>query len=283
MLERLAFPQERWRQALRLERPPQALIVVGAVAEQVRNLVQNMLQDFLCEQSPVGCGACGTCLRLQKQSHESLCWVRPENQNIKIEESRRILDFLSLRALKGRRAVVIESAQFLGIGSGPALLKTIEEPPEQVLFILTAEHRRQILPTLRSRSLVLSIESARQLPLENRDSMLELLDWWIDDPQAYTRTAWRERVKDRGLASEAAIYLQSFFREALSLWGHLQLPVLDPGLREKAQKLTRSGEQLFQAWSHSLQLEVELKKTRDAQLVFENFWIQTQSRAPGVV
>lgn len=80
--------------------------------------------------------------------------IEPENNTISIEAIRQAQKQL-VRAVPGnapwRRAVLIHNADCMTTEAQNALLKSLEEPPEDTLFVLTAQQRNSLLPTVRSR------------------------------------------------------------------------------------------------------------------------------------
>lgn len=62
----------------------------------------------------------------------------------------------------GGRAVILYGAEHLNAASGNALLKILEEPPEGVLFVLTAASSAAVLGTIRSRCAVYALAPASE-------------------------------------------------------------------------------------------------------------------------
>lgn len=81
--------------------------------------------------------------------------VKPDDgKSIGIESVRELEHFLNLkvpRAAKFNRAIIIEDADKLTLEAQNALLKTLEEPPEATIIVLTANHEQTLLPTINSR------------------------------------------------------------------------------------------------------------------------------------
>lgn len=78
-----------------------------------------------------------------------------EGKAIGIEAARRLEQFLALKVpgkTEHDRAVIIEDAHLLTTEAQNALLKTLEEPPEGTVLILTVSHEQAVLPTIRSRA-----------------------------------------------------------------------------------------------------------------------------------
>jgi DNA polymerase III delta prime subunit len=87
--------------------------------------------------------------------------VAPEDgKAIGIEAARQLERFLALK-VPGKnthdRVIIIEDAHLLTTEAQNALLKTLEEPPEGTILILTATHEQTVLPTIRSRTQLIPV------------------------------------------------------------------------------------------------------------------------------
>ncbi|HVG86231.1 MAG TPA: DNA polymerase III subunit [Vicinamibacterales bacterium] len=103
------------------------------------------------------CGTCRSCERIARGLHVDVLAVTPdEKASIKIDTIRDVLSRTSYRPFEGRRRVVlVREAETLEIASQNALLKSLEEPPPATVFILTTSVPGALLPTVRSRSMML--------------------------------------------------------------------------------------------------------------------------------
>jgi DNA polymerase III subunit delta' len=87
--------------------------------------------------------------------------IGSEETSIGIEPIRQLDSFLSLkvpRTSSFNRVVIIENAHNLTIEAQNALLKTLEEPPVSTLIILTSSNTEALLPTITSRTQVISVK-----------------------------------------------------------------------------------------------------------------------------
>lgn len=99
-----------------------------------------------------GCGTCPACLKLSKNNHPDFMWVEPDGASIRIDQAREIAASTRYRPNEGRwRVIVIEQCEKMGDAAANALLKTLEEPGGQTLFILLTSHANLLLSTIRSR------------------------------------------------------------------------------------------------------------------------------------
>jgi DNA polymerase-3 subunit delta' len=82
-------------------------------------------------------------------------------QDISIEQVREVINSMKLKTpgrKKIQRAVLIKDAQFLSLPAQNSLLKILEEPSSDTIFLLTASSTQSVLPTIISRSQVLEIQ-----------------------------------------------------------------------------------------------------------------------------
>ncbi len=81
-------------------------------------------------------------------------------RNISVDQVRGLQRLLqSAPSLSTRRIVVIDSADDLERGAANALLKTLEEPPADMLFLLVSHAPGRLLPTIRSRCRTLGFDA----------------------------------------------------------------------------------------------------------------------------
>lgn len=108
---------------------------------------------------------------LKLDSYPHLLRITPEkNKSITVEQIRDIDHFVS-RKVPGKnndikRLILIDDAEYMGVEAQNALLKNLEEPPEDTVFILTSSDQTKILPTIRSRALLISIDKPDKNDLE---------------------------------------------------------------------------------------------------------------------
>lgn len=120
---------------------------------------QQFLAWVLCQNRHVRnlpCGECGSCQWLKADTHPNYVYISTDEENkkqnvkIKIEKIRDLLPFVQ-QTVDGWRVIVIEPAEALNIASSNALLKTLEEPGENIVIILLADHYLKLPATIRSR------------------------------------------------------------------------------------------------------------------------------------
>ena len=103
------------------------------------------------------CGECEACQRILANSHPDVEIIEPIGNEIKIDQVRKLQELAILKPTLGNwRIFIISPADSLNTSSSNGLLKILEEAPEYVVFILLARETKSVLPTILSRSEVVS-------------------------------------------------------------------------------------------------------------------------------
>ena len=105
------------------------------------------------------CGSCVNCRRIADRNHPDVRVIEPLSgkKEISIQQIRELERELNYRSFTGARKIaIIDPATLLNPSSQNALLKTLEEPPQDSLIVLIAPNAGGLLPTLRSRCLRLT-------------------------------------------------------------------------------------------------------------------------------
>lgn len=96
------------------------------------------------------------------RNHPDLLWFEAEAK-MGVEQARQIKDFLSLKPYQGiKQAIAIISAENLTLDAQNTLLKTLEEPPGEVVIVLGVSSEDQLLPTILSRCQIVDLASSEQ-------------------------------------------------------------------------------------------------------------------------
>jgi DNA polymerase-3 subunit delta' len=101
-----------------------------------------------------GCGECSTCHTVLAKTHADVREVVPEGLSISVAEMRRLVQLAARRpSTAPRQILIIQDADRLGERAANALLKAIEEPPPDTVFLLCApsDHPEDVPVTIRSR------------------------------------------------------------------------------------------------------------------------------------
>lgn len=120
----------------------------------------------LCTGDKPPCGRCPSCVKALAGSHPDLFYFSPDKKaSMGVETVRDIKKSLFFMPNDGDRKVyIIDDAQKMTVQAQNALLKFIEEPPASVLFFIVADKKESLLPTVVSRTRIISLA-----PSDNAD------------------------------------------------------------------------------------------------------------------
>ncbi len=106
-----------------------------------------------------GCGHCAECERLTRGVHPDLVVIEREGEFIRIEQIAELIADLALRPFAATHRVwVIVEPERMNVEAANTFLKSLEEPPEHVHFILVSDSLERVLPTIVSRCQVVEFE-----------------------------------------------------------------------------------------------------------------------------
>lgn len=151
--------------ALEQRRTSHAYLFLGAPGSGKLDAAWAFSQALLCGESGladvselaggggVACGICDDCRRVERRTHPDVHCTAPESATgYLIDQVRELLDDVSLAPIRAKKKVyIIDRAEQLRANTANALLKTLEEPPEGVTFILLGITADTMLPTIVSR------------------------------------------------------------------------------------------------------------------------------------
>lgn len=96
------------------------------------------------------CGKCDSCTEIREKTSVDVIELDAASNN-SVENIRDILDKIQYQPLHKYKVVILDEAHMLSTSASNALLKTLEEPPHNVVFILCTTEKHKILPTIISR------------------------------------------------------------------------------------------------------------------------------------
>ena len=97
------------------------------------------------------CGKCENCLAAIEGTHPDIIEINAANET-HVEDVRDLIERARLSPMMGKHKVyIVDEVHQLSSSAASALLKTLEEPPEHVIFILATTDPQKLLPTIISR------------------------------------------------------------------------------------------------------------------------------------
>lgn len=285
------------------QRPRHAYLITGPQGIGRRTLALRLAQAINCLQPPAPgemCGVCRACTQFERQMHPDLAVVQAEKEGgtLKVDQVRELQHSLALAPYEARyRIALLLRFEEANQSAANALLKTLEEPPVQVILILTALDAELLLPTIVSRCEVLRLRPAptgtvwqglselRQLEsdtaallaqisggrpgyalrLHDNPELQEQRTTWLDEHADLLRLNRAGRfdyaenlAKDRDLLRSAITTWLTLWRDVLLQASSATVPLTNPDRAEEIEALARhAGLRGALAIIHALEKSLE--------------------------
>lgn len=156
-----------------------------------------------CENHDIApCGKCANCIAAAEGTHPDIVEINAANET-HVEDIRDLIDRARLAPMMGEHKIyIIDEVHQLSSAASSALLKTLEEPPENVIFILATTDPQKLLPTIISRCQRFDFTKVRTDQI--RDHLLEI--------------AGKEKIEmEKNAAEMIAVLADGGMRDALSI------------------------------------------------------------------
>lgn len=210
---------------------PHALLFAGPKGTGKTSTARLVAKILNCQNPPSGglgepCNNCSNCLEINRGSSMTVVELDGAS-NRGIEDIRSLRETVKLSPPTGRTKVyIIDEAHMLTTEAFNALLKTLEEPPEHVVFILATTELYRLPQTIRSRATLINFSQASKEEIMQslkriiKNEKLEIENGVLDLIVNFAEGSFRDAIKImEQLATEKKITLEqtkNFFKENLA-------------------------------------------------------------------
>jgi DNA polymerase-3 subunit delta' len=233
-----------------------AYLIAGPAGIGKRTLAMAFIQALMCEKG-TGCGECRACKLILHQNHPDVMIVKPVVSGERIKTEKILVDRIrdelivpiTRKPVEGRyRIGFVPNFEAANENAANAFLKTLEEPPEYAVLILTTDDLESLLPTIRSRCEVVNL---RTLPTPLiKEALIE---------------RWRTAPEEADLLAHLSGGRMGWAVTALSDAGQL--------LERRAQRLEELGEVLQGSRTERFAYAATLASDRESLKETLDFWL----------
>lgn len=152
---------------------PHAYLFTGPDLAGKISAAKEIARYFNCPE--YGCGACEECRRVEEESHPNFKYMEARGSEFLVEQIEEIIEFVSRKTFYGRQVVVISEAERMNSEAANKVLKTLEEPQQETVFLLFSPFKESIEKTIVSRCQVINFrnpeaEIVKEILVENGES-----------------------------------------------------------------------------------------------------------------
>jgi DNA polymerase-3 subunit gamma/tau len=153
--------------AVEADRLAHAYIFAGMRGTGKTTVARVLAKCLNCEKGPTAtpCSACPPCVEIAESRSMDVLEIDAASRT-KVDQTRELLEVVTYAPVRDRyKILIVDEAHMLSKASFNALLKTLEEPPPNVVFVLATTELHRILPTILSRCQVFEFRrvSAREV------------------------------------------------------------------------------------------------------------------------
>lgn len=128
-----------------------AYMLISNDDEYVKSFAKYIAKQIMCASHSV-CGECSQCVKIDKNEHADLVVLPTSKKNIVVDDIESIVTESYVLPLEGEKKIyILNGFDLATVQAQNKLLKTLEEPPKSVIFIITATNENNVLATIRSR------------------------------------------------------------------------------------------------------------------------------------
>jgi DNA polymerase-3 subunit delta' len=245
-------------------------ILEGPQGSGKKTLSRILAAAMECEGTgAVPCGVCPACHKIFGGGHPDVITVDSDTATVPIRVIREMQADAYIQPNEGKRKIyLLPRAQDMQLPAQNALLKLLEEPPSYCTFLLMTDNLEKLLPTVRSRAVVLTLSPLDPQTLTGAlkasapTATQEAIASAVEKSEGYLGAALRLLdAPDTALDQQAAAFL-----EALASQDDLRLlQVLIPLEKAKRQDLLHLLGQLYRSVTRAM--EPTSLKTKELQLL----------------
>ena len=198
-----------------------AYILNGERGSGKKMLAQLFAMTLQCESGKTDpCGECKSCIQAKNANQPDIITVRHEKPaTISVDDIREQLngDIMIKPYSSPYKIYIIPEADIMSVQAQNALLKTLEEPPEYAVIFLLTENADSLLPTIRSRCVMLKLRNIKDKLVKKY--LMEQLQ--VPDYQALVCAAFAQGNIGRAIMLAKSEHFNELKEEAIQLLKYL--------------------------------------------------------------
>ena len=140
--------------AMKNGRLPHGVVLESTQPQLLQQYIKKLSKWAVCKESNKPCDACSQCKKVETDNHPDIytAQLAGKTEVVNVDEIRKICNDAYIKPNEAKTKVyIIPNADKMQIQAQNAFLKVLEEPPQNILFILCCTSAQQLLLTIRSR------------------------------------------------------------------------------------------------------------------------------------
>lgn len=207
---------------------PPVMLLYGEQNVDKLSLATGIAALFFC-QTHTACGTCSECKEIMTARHPEILWIGDDKKTISISDAAFIQEHLALKSggfnnnEHDLRIAIISDIEKMTLQAANRLLKTLEEPPENSMIILTTNSKSRLLPTILSRCIQIKVKDAGDKDILNylnidKELQQDLYELITTDNIVFlsTKLSAKDRISIENIIKTTEILLNKYYKETSS-------------------------------------------------------------------
>lgn len=194
-----------------------AYIVASGDDDVVDEFFTLVAASVFCENQNSACFECAECRKVLHQNHADVFHINEAREKIKVDDIVKLLSSVYVRSLSGRKLYFVHRADMMNAQAQNKLLKTLEEPPQDVTIFLGVANSSAMLDTIKSRARTLHLD------VFDEDSVFEaMLSLGFDREMSAVAAACSEGMLGKARKIASSPQYAALYRTATDLMKRLE-------------------------------------------------------------
>lgn len=163
--EKQPFVYQIFKNAREQDKVAQTYLIKGNDGAPILETALFLAKSLICEQKDqiFACGSCLNCIRFDENNYSDFYLIDGNKSNIKVSDIEKLQEFIASSSMEkqGKKIYIINCLENSNKETLNALLKTLEEPHDNIYAFITTRNENKLLPTILSRC-----QSLNLLPIE---------------------------------------------------------------------------------------------------------------------
>lgn len=207
---------------MKANRIPHGVILQSSQPVTIQKYAQLLSQWAVCQNDAghKSCGECSGCLKVLSGNHIDVYTAQTAGklEVVSVDEIRHICSDAYIMPNEATAKVyILPNAEKMQIAAQNAFLKVLEEPPQNILFILCCTNAEQLLGTIRSRAMVFNLDSTQVFDEKILEAQVRAkqIATAIIETKGIKLLEATGSINDRGFARLVMTELSDIIRQAL--------------------------------------------------------------------
>ena len=197
---------------------PHSVMLISSDDYALKEYSIYIAKMLMCKSENSPCNQCVQCKKIEHKNHADVLIFPREKESIAVDEMLEIVNDVFLSPYESDKKIyILNNASAINIQAQNKLLKTLEEPPKNVYFILNVSNEAKILPTIKSRCRKIYLSA-----YSNAELLDSIKEFGLSEEQKNNIVAYCEGSKAKALEFAQKESFSGLLDFVLNMWENMR-------------------------------------------------------------